>query len=146
MDYRIIGIDYKNIYQDNESSRSINIKADISDPKMVHKLIQCYRPIEIYHLAAFHGSSEDDKNDFKNINKSMEVNFYSTLNILNSIKKCSPKTKLFYASSSQIFGEQKSLVQDEQSDYNPNNIYGLSKSLSTQLCQYYRDYFHLFDF
>jgi GDPmannose 4,6-dehydratase len=136
MDYRIIGIDYKNIYQDNESSRSINIKADISDPKMVHKLIQCYRPIEIYHLAAFHGSSEDDKNDFKNINKSMEVNFYSTLNILNSIKKCSPKTKLFYASSSQIFGEQKSLVQDEQSDYNPNNIYGLSKSLSTQLCHY----------
>ena len=143
-DYNIIGIDYKDIHHESQTPRLTNIKANITEYNSINTIIQQYRPIQIYHLAALHESSEKKTNQYINFNESLNVNFISTMNILNSILKTSPETKVFFASSSQIFGEQKQLLQDEESVFNPNNIYGLSKSFATQLCRYYRKYYSLF--
>ncbi|MDG6923864.1 MAG: GDP-mannose 4,6-dehydratase [Nitrososphaerota archaeon] len=135
--YRVFGTstnkDLKNAEAKIES-------VDIHDPTAVSRLIKTKLPDEIYHLAAQFNSSENQpKNDYEAYNANYEANVISTLNILESVRKHSPASKVFYASSAQIFGEPASSPQNEQARTNPRNLYAITKLLATNLCHYYRD-------
>ena len=100
---------------------------------------------EIYYLAAFHHSSEDEKpDDLFLFKKSYEVNFFGLINVLESIKLHSKSTKLFYAASSHIFGNPKEKIQTEETPLNPTNIYGISKASAIFACRYYRANYNIF--
>ena len=77
---------------------------DINNFKSVESLIKAEIPNEIYFLAAFHHSSEDSiVSEHELFHKSIEINTLALINFLESIRKHSLQTKLFYASSSLIF-------------------------------------------
>ena len=140
--YSIVGVDKSRIF-DEQVNFVRNL--DISNTKSVLKLIRRTKPNEIYHLAAFHGSSEDIIEDEIGLFKiSKNTNIISTMNLLEGIRKFSPKTKLFYASSSQVFGTPTEPVQDENTPCNPSNIYGITKHAATKLCHYYRNKYKVF--
>ena len=140
--YSISGVDISSFAEKNvDFIENINI-CDFND---VIKLINKVAPQEIYHLAAYHGSSEDKIEDELDLfEKSYDINILSTLNILEAIRKYSPQIKLFCAASSQLFGPPVEPMQDEFTPFNPSNIYGITKHTSTKLCHYYRNKYKLF--
>ena len=136
-DYLVFGTSTKvNLRNPEATIESV----DLRDQAAVSRLIKKRLPDEIYHLAAQFNSSENQpKNDYEAYNASYQANVIPTLNVLESVYKHSPASKLFYASSAQIFGEPASSPQNEQAQSNPRNLYAITKLLATNLCHYYRD-------
>ena len=105
----IIGFDVDFV---DSTSFSWKAKVDITDYAQVSQLIKQVKPQQVYYLAAHHHSSEDQLGDLTDlIKKSYEVNVFSYLNFLESIKRFSLGTKIFYAASSHIYGDPKILYR-----------------------------------
>lgn len=120
-------------------------KVDISSFLQVSQLIQQVKPSQVYYLAAHHHSSEDQLGDLSDlIKKSYKVNVFSYLNFLESIKRFSSETRIFYAASSHIYGNPKDPVQDESTEFNPKSIYAITKLDGLLLSRYYRKNYSVF--
>lgn len=112
---------------------------DICRSEHVDSMIKNLLPDEIYHLAAFHQSAQDDYVESLHVfEKSVLVNEFSLFNLLSSITRFSPKTRLFYAASSLIFGEPDSDIQTEKTPINPVTLYGITKASGIYLCRKFR--------
>lgn len=64
-----------------------------------------------------------------NPQKYLEVNIYGFLNFLRIFRENKVK-KIFYASSSSVYGENTNFPIKETENLNPKNIYGLTKKLN----------------
>jgi len=118
---------------------------DISSLYEVSNLINKLQPSQIYYLAAHHHSSEDELGELNDLlMKSYNINVLYYLNFLESIRKYSPNTKIFYAASSHIFGEPKETLQDESTIFNPKSIYAITKLDGLLLSKFYRHNYSLF--
>lgn len=117
----------------------------ITESLEVRKIIQKYKPAEVYFLAAYHHSSQDAVVDARTLYvKSNEIHVAALLNFLEAMRKYSPKAKLFYAASSLIFGSCDFEVQNEQTPFRPDSMYGITKLEGLRLCRLYRDLYGVF--
>lgn len=140
--YSIIGIDINKIYCTHSTWKK---KIDINNQSHVFDLIQHFQPDEVYYLAAYHHSSEDCTGDsFQLIKNSYKVNVFSYLNFLESIRIVSNETRIFYAASSHIFGDPENPVQDEETKFDPQSIYAITKLDGLLLSRYYREIHTIF--
>lgn len=123
-------------------SRKLNkdkkiIKTNYSK-KSIEKIINFFKPDEIYNLTGFTNPSRSweypQKNFFANLN--------ITLNFLEILKK-HKKIKFFNACSSEIFSDSNSPL-NENSKISPINPYGVAKSASYFLLNAYRKKYGLF--
>ncbi len=111
----------------------------------VSNLVFETQPAEIYYLAAYHHSSEDDiVNDIALFKNSFNIHVNGLVNFLDAIAKNSPKSRLFYASSSLIFGDSHDEIQTENSKFNPENPYAISKVAGMTVCKFYREHRNVF--
>jgi GDPmannose 4,6-dehydratase len=118
---------------------------DILNLKDVGNLVSESQPVEIYYLAAYHHSSEDTIiDDAVLFHNSFNVHVHGLINFLNAIAKYSPKSRLFYASSSLIFGNSQDEIQTELSNLNPENSYAISKVAGMTVCRFYREHKSVF--
>ncbi len=141
--YSLLGIG-KNRVKSNVTSLKTKT-VDIKQEKDVNEMIASFLPDEIYHLAAFHHSSEDIiDNEIALFQESFEINVQSLITHLEAIRKHSPKTKLFYAASSLVFKNNKDEEQSESTKYDPVCMYGITKTSGLHLCQYYRNKHDIF--
>ena len=133
--YHVIGVDVDFIQC---SQQKILNKVDILNEKDVNDLVASIKPDEIYYLAAYHHSSQDQEVQTHDlIDKSYKVNVHGLVNFLEGIRQYSSKTRLFYASSSLIFGNTAQNPQTEETPLNPVCIYGISKVAGMQICRFY---------
>lgn len=140
--YSVVGVDSK---ASSLSDSILVVNIDISNTQDVFDLLREKKPDEIYHLAAFHQSSEDEsKGDLEVFKKSYNINVLSTINLLEGSYRFLKDTKLFYAASSYMFGIPELPVQNENSPFNPDCIYGITKYTGTKLCHYYRENYNVF--
>jgi GDPmannose 4,6-dehydratase len=140
--YSIVGIDRNKITTNNLIWKT---KINISDKNQVFFLIKKIKPDEIYYLAAWHFSSQDKRTDvYEELRQSYEINVLAFLNFLEGIRLFSLKTKIFYAGSSLLFGNAKTKIQNENTPFNPNGAYGLSKASGVSLCHLYREKYKVF--
>jgi len=140
--YSIVGIDIDKVYSNNSLWQR---KVDISDKNSVFEMIECIKPEEIYYLSAFHQSSEEVAVSLDRLaDDSFNINVRSYLNFLEGIRAFSKKTKIFYASSSHIFGNSKTSQQDESTEYSPNSIYGITKLDGLLYSRFYRENHEIF--
>ena len=96
-------------------------------------LISIAKPKEVYFLAAFHHSSEEDINkDLKLFSKSIDIHVIATVNFLDEITFHSPKSRFFYASSCLVFA-LSDILQTEDTEIKPKGIYGISKAAITYI-------------
>tara|TARA_B100000953_G_C17971964_1_gene406384 strand:- start:55 stop:1038 length:984 start_codon:yes stop_codon:yes gene_type:complete len=104
------------------------------------KIIQRIKPHEIYHLAAqsyVHYSFEDE---FSTLNTNINGTHY----ILSALRDFTPKTKFYFAASSEMFGKVRTLKQNEKTPFYPRSAYGLSKVTGYELTRNYREAYNLF--
>jgi len=109
-----------------------------------HNMIDLFKkiqPNEIYNLAGESFVADS----FQFPNHTMEINTQGTVNILEAVKLTSPNSKIFIASSSEIFGQnKKSDLLNEKSEKNPVNPYAISKLSADYFVKLYREQYGLF--
>jgi GDPmannose 4,6-dehydratase len=114
---------------------------DILKRADIFALLERLKPDEVYYLAAFHHSAEDKElegNDSLLFEKSYAVHVQGLLHFLDAIAHVSPKTRLFYAASSHIFGVPAEQPQTEATPLNPTGVYGITKTMGIHCCRYFR--------
>jgi GDPmannose 4,6-dehydratase len=117
---------------------SIKIKKKI-DYNFLKKTIKNNKPKEIYFLIGQSSSSISFDQPIETIHSNFNLINY----IIEICRLYSPNTKIFNASSSEIFGN--SLVRvNENSKKDPQNPYALSKYLSLLCTKFYREKFKMY--
>lgn len=112
---------------------------DICDLPRVNDLLAEARPDEVYYLAAYHHSAEQQKPPGEVVALSLQVNTQGLNNVLAAIAGSpTPRARVFYAASSRVFGVPDEEVQDENTPMVPVCAYGISKAAGVHLCRYYR--------
>ncbi len=141
--FSVTGISSKEIRTGSETRTS---DLSILSQSDMERLVKEVSPDHVYYLAAFHNSSQ-------NLNKlptrelyrlSLGVNVDGFLNVLNAVSIYSPLCRVFYASSSHIFGEPLKSPQDEMHPKNPQSPYGQSKVFGMEVANYYRKHHGVF--
>ena len=142
--YAVFGVDLKCAAVDRAIVKLCAV--DLASEKSVAGMLKKIKPQEVYHLAAYHGSSEDKGHEdgLDNFKKSLEANTVSTANLLESIRRVSKNSRFFFAASSHVFGAPSTPRQDELTPCDPNNLYGITKYASMGLCRYYRSQYKVF--
>lgn len=139
---------YQHDFSDFKDIKNITFEmCDLTDASGVSDLIQRYKPDECYNLAAqsFVGIS------FQNPTHTLYNNIIGQTNLLESIRRISPSTKLYYAGSSEEFGNQydmdpitKEKYQGDETKLWPVSPYGVSKVACRHLNDIYRKAYGLF--
>jgi GDPmannose 4,6-dehydratase len=141
--YEVHGAVRRSSLEDN--NRMANLKNIIHKIKLhscfldnhlsVYKLIAAVKPDECYHLAA----SSFVSYSFEDEVSIISTNFNSTHYILSSIKELVPQCRVYFAGSSEIFGNAKQSPQNEETPFNPRSMYGISKLASHHVVKNYRE-------
>jgi GDPmannose 4,6-dehydratase len=103
-------------------------------------IISEIQPDECYHLAAQSFVSYSFLDEFSTIN----TNLNGTHHVLSSIKHQAPQCKLYFAASSEMFGNVKETPQNENTPFHPRSPYGISKQAGFELTRNYREAYGLF--
>jgi GDPmannose 4,6-dehydratase len=101
------------------------------------KLLQNLQPEECYHLA----SESYVTHGFDDLREITNANLYTTHNLLEALRLTEPGGRLYFAASSEMFGDADSSPQNEQTPFHPRSAYGLSKLAGFHLCDYYRRHY-----
>jgi len=111
---------------------------DILNHTQVFDLVMGFAPDEIYYLAAYHHSAGDTFPETPDlVERSFAVHVHGLLGFLEAMRY-SPRSRLFYAASSHVFGDPPTPVQNEETPLNPICVYGMSKTAAIHLCRFYR--------
>jgi len=144
--YEVYGVTRSSsLVPENISKRIKNsYEIDIAKSDVLKKIILDVLPDEIYHLAAYHFSSQNEGNKKKSFNKFYSINLLATNEILETIRFYLPNCRFFYASSCQVFGRVNSSPQCENTPFQPDSLYSISKVAGANLCKFYRDHHNIF--
>jgi len=113
---------------------------DMTDALAIDDLIKNLQPDEIYHLAA----QSHVKVSFELPRYTAEVDAIGTLNVLEAIRKHSPKSKLYNACTSELFGKAQEIPQKETTIFYPRSPYGVAKLYSYWILINYVESYNLF--
>jgi GDPmannose 4,6-dehydratase len=108
---------------------------DITEGSRVNEIVNKYKPSECYNLAAM----SFVQSSFDHPVSSSFVNFNGHLNILESIKYYSPKTKVYFAASSEMYGKVQEVPQTEKTPFYPRSPYAVSKLAAYWIGVNYRE-------
>tara|TARA_Y100000389_G_scaffold152334_1_gene152294 strand:+ start:6788 stop:7771 length:984 start_codon:yes stop_codon:yes gene_type:complete len=121
--------------------KKINIHAgSLESYASIINIITKIKPHEIYHLGAQSYIDYAFKDEFSTIN----TNINGTHFLLSAIKEFSPKTKFYFAGSSEMFGKVREIPQNEKTPFYPRSVYGISKVAGFDLTRNYREAYNLF--
>jgi len=115
------------------------IKADLADPSSIQSAIRQSQPDEVYNLAAqsFVGAS------FQQPILTADITGIGTLRVINALKENSPSAKFYQASSSEMFGNQAG-IKNENSDFAPRSPYGAAKVFAHYITNHYKEAYNIF--
>jgi GDPmannose 4,6-dehydratase len=106
----------------------------------LYRIVAEVHPDECYHLAAQSFVSYSFDDEFSTIN----TNINGTHFLLSAIKDLAPECRLYYAGSSEMFGNAPQSPQNEHTPFNPRSPYGISKVAGLHLTRNYREAYGIF--
>jgi GDPmannose 4,6-dehydratase len=120
-------------------------EGDVCDPLYITTLLTKYRVTEFYNLAA----QSHVHTSFTQPVVTTEIDYMGPLNILNCIKNCSPETRFYQASTSEMFGDifeesDDGAYQDEETYMNPQSPYAIAKLAAHHAVRLYRESYGIF--
>ncbi|MEM0940064.1 MAG: GDP-mannose 4,6-dehydratase [Bacteroidota bacterium] len=115
---------------------------DLTDSLNLTKIIQETQPDEIYNLAA----QSHVKVSFETPEYTANVDGLGTLRILEAVRllKITEKTKIYQASTSELYGLVKEIPQKETTSFYPRSPYGVAKLYSFWITVNYREAYEMF--
>jgi GDPmannose 4,6-dehydratase len=147
--YEVHGILKRNSVSENQTTRLNAVYdriklhyGDLIDMASLLNVIKNVMPDEIYNLAA----QSHVRISFDQPIYTSQVTGIGTLNLLESVKLIKPDTKIYQASSSEMFGNNidSDGYQRETTPMNPVSPYGCAKVFSYNICRNYRNSYGMF--
>lgn len=111
------------------------VELDLLDGAAVKALFDRIRPSEVYNLASFSSVLLS----FDQPVETAQANIVTVLNVLEAVRTLGLDTRVFQASSSEMFGRTHSAVVDENSPFNPESPYAIAKASAHSFTRFYRD-------
>jgi len=108
---------------------------DLSDSVNLVKLIYNLKPDEIYHL----GAQSHVRVSFDIPEYTADVTGVATIRILEAMREAGVKSRLYQASSSEMFGKVQEVPQKETTPFWPRSPYGVAKVFSYWATVNYRE-------
>jgi GDPmannose 4,6-dehydratase len=112
---------------------------DLSDPGVITEIIWKIKPDEIYNL----GAQSHVKVSFDMPEYTGDITGLGTTRILEAIRRSGIKTKLYQASSSEMFGDSPP-PQNEESPMRPRSPYAAAKLYAYWMVRNYREGYKIF--
>ncbi len=98
------------------------------------------QPDELYHLA----SQSFVSHSFEDAFSTFRTNIDGTHYVLESVRQSVPSCKVYFAGSSEQFGNAPSSPQNEATPFAPRSPYGISKLTGFHLARNYREAYGMF--
>ena len=117
------------------------VEFQLNEPQHIIDLFKKIQPDEIYNLAGESFVADS----FDSPCHTLEINAHGVVNILEAARLVSPKSRMFFASSSEVFGyAAKNGGLNEQSARIPCNPYAISKLTADNFVRLYREKYDMF--
>lgn len=112
---------------------------DITDGVDVSRIVQEIQADEIYNLASQSKPSES----WSRASETLLVNGLAAVRLFEAVRHNSPQSRVYHASSSEMFGLVGLSVQDENTPFRPANPYAAAKVYAHNMAGIYRSSFGL---
>ena len=116
------------------------IQCDLNDQTSIFKAVELSNPTEIYNF----GAVSFAPNSWLTPEYTANVNGLAILRILEIIKQFNKDIKLYQASTSEIFGNLRDTVANEDTIPYPKSPYGVAKLYAQWIIRNYRESYDLF--
>jgi GDPmannose 4,6-dehydratase len=129
--------------RDMKQQRLINLHyGDMTDSSSLIRIIQMVQPNEIYNLAA----QSHVKVSFDIPEYTAESDAVGTLRVLEAIRilGMEKKTKIYQASTSELYGKVQEVPQKETTPFYPRSPYGVAKQYGFWITKNYRESYGMF--
>jgi GDPmannose 4,6-dehydratase len=113
---------------------------DLTDSMSVSNIISKVRPNEIYNLAA----QSHVKVSFEIPMYTADLDALGILRILETVNKLKLKTKIYHASTSELYGDSKAKIMNEKTQFAPVSPYGIAKLYAFEMVKSYRNAYNIF--
>ncbi len=116
------------------------VKADLTDFPSLLRIMEKYKPDEVYNLAG---------QTFVPVSWEQpiltgDVNALGVTRLLEAIRIAHPKARFYQASTSEMFGKVREIPQNENTPFYPRSPYGVSKVYAHWITVNYRESYGLF--
>ena len=133
-----------NLYQDLHEA-NIHFKlhyGDLSDSTNIIRIIQEVQPDEIYNL----GAMSHVKVSFEEPEYTANVDGIGTLRILEAVRLLglTEKTKIYQASTSELYGLVQEVPQSEKTPFYPRSPYAVAKMYAFWITVNYREAYNMY--
>ena len=131
---------YQNPQEDNK--KFILHYGDLTDSTNLIRILQNVQPDEIYNL----GAQSHVAVSFETPEYTANCDALGTLRILEAIRilNLSKKTKIYQASTSELFGKVQEIPQTETTPFYPRSPYGVAKLYAYWITVNYREAYGIF--
>ena len=129
--------------KDMKNPRQVNLHyGDMTDSSSLIRIIQKLQPDEIYNLAA----QSHVKVSFDVPEYTAETDAIGTLRMLEAVRilGLERKTKIYQASTSELFGKVQEVPQREATPFYPRSPYGVAKQYGFWIVKNYRESYGMF--
>ncbi len=116
------------------------IPADLSDASSILEAIKISEPDEIYNL----GAQSFVEASFAQPLTTADINGLGLLRILEKVRQIKPDTKVYQASTSELYGDGKSGSLNEDIPFSPSSPYASSKLFAYHTAINYRKSYGIF--
>ena len=147
--YEVWGTVKRNSVAETQTTRIEHIRdqltleyADMTDIHSLVRVLQQYQPDEVYNLAAqSHVGISFDQPVY-----TANATGISVLNLLEAVRLVSPKSKVYQASSSEMFGNNSNEegYQTMDTRLDPVSPYGCAKVYGYNICNNYKNSYKMF--
>lgn len=140
---RIEHLYFEEWIKDTQNKRSIELHyGDMTDSSSLLRIIQSVKPDEIYNLAA----QSHVKVSFEVPEYTAESDAVGTLRILEAVRILGMEktTKIYQASTSELFGKVQEVPQKETTPFYPRSPYGVAKQYGFWITKNYRESYNMF--
>ena len=132
------------IYQDPQIKKRTFILhyGDITDSLLVTRLVKEIKPNEIYNLAA----QSHVQVSFESPEYTANADALGALRILEAIRfnKLENKTKYYQAGTSELYGRNEKIPQNEKTNFHPASPYGVAKLYAHWITINYKEAYNIF--
>jgi len=140
---RIEHLYFEEWVRDMRQQRLVNLHyADMTDSSSLIRIIQDIQPNEIYNLAA----QSHVKVSFDVPEYTAETDAVGTLRLLEAVRilGLQNKTRIYQASTSELFGLVQEIPQRETTPFYPRSPYGVAKLYGYWITKNYRESYDMF--
>ena len=148
--YRVIGVKRRNsliatdridhIMSDKKKGKHFSlVYGNMNDSGNMHRLLLENKPDEIYNLAA----QSHVRVSFDTPEETTEYVALGTLRLLEAVRNVCPTARVYQASSSEMFGDNPTIPQCENTRFQPASPYACAKVFAHNICRNYRESYNM---